>query len=64
VAHEGEGEGVLGGIFRIDREELKEIGEKCVMRSCMMCSAGDEMGWDGVWHVLWRRETRTGGFRR
>jgi hypothetical protein len=30
VTHEVEG--VLGGIFRIDREELKEIGEKCVMR--------------------------------
>lgn len=34
-----------GGIFEIDREQLKEIGEKCVMRSCMMCSEGDEMGW-------------------
>jgi len=51
-----EGEGVLEGIFRIDREELKEIGEKCVMRSCMMCSEGDEMEW--ACGMYWGEEKR------
>ena len=37
VAHEGEG--VMRGMFRSDREKLKEIGEKCVM-SFMVCSEG------------------------